>query len=86
VYLHQPEDPRLPNLIARGNVALAETERHLAAQPFFVGDALTIADIALFAYTHKAHEGGFDLAPYPALRAWLARCLAVPGMSEMPGR
>jgi glutathione S-transferase len=86
VYLHQPEDPRLPNLIARGNAALAVMERHLAAQPFFVGDALTIADIALFAYTHKAHEGGFDLAPYPALRAWLARCLAVPGMSEMPGR
>jgi len=86
VYLSKPDDPRLPNLLTRGNAALAVMERHLAAQPFFAGDALTIADVALFAYTHKAHEGGFDLAPYPAVRAWLARCLATPGMSEMPGR
>jgi glutathione S-transferase len=45
---------------------------------------MTIADIALFAYTHKAPEGGFDLAGYPAVRAWLDRCRAVPGVTEMP--
>jgi glutathione S-transferase len=48
-------------------------EQHLRARGFFAGDAYTIADIALYAYTHVAHEGGFDLAPFPAVRAWLAR-------------
>ena len=46
-------------------------DRHLSGREFFVGDALSIADLALFAYTHKAGEGGFDLDPYPAVRAWL---------------
>ena len=49
-------------------------ERMLAGRSFLVGDTLTIADIALYAYTHVAHEGGFDLAPRPHVRAWLARC------------
>ena len=48
------------------------------ARAFFVGDGYTIADIALYAYTHVAHEGGFDLAPFPAVRAWLARVAAQP--------
>jgi len=48
-------------------------DQHLRAHVFFGGDAYSIADIALYAYTHVAHEGGFDLAPFPAVRAWLAR-------------
>jgi glutathione S-transferase len=44
-----------------------------------VGHSLTLADIALYAYTHVAHEGGFDLSSYPAIRAWLDRVAAEPG-------
>jgi glutathione S-transferase len=54
-------------------------EQHLARQPFFVAERYTIADIALYAYTHVAGEGGFDLAPYPSLRAWLGRVREQPG-------
>ncbi len=60
-----------------GYAALAVMERHLAQHPFFVG-AYSIADIALFAYTHVAHEGGFDLGRYPAIRAWFERVQAQP--------
>ena len=49
-------------------------EQHLATRAFFVGERYTIADIALYAYTHVAHEGGFDLAPFPALRAGSSGC------------
>jgi glutathione S-transferase len=56
-----------------GYAALDVMERHLAARRFFVGEAYSIADIALFAYTHVADEGGFDLARYPAVRRWLER-------------
>jgi glutathione S-transferase len=59
-------------------------EQHLARHAFFAAERFSIADIALFAYTHRADEGGFDLARYPSLQAWLARCRAVPGVSEMP--
>jgi glutathione S-transferase len=54
-------------------------EQHLATRGFFAGERYTIADIALYAYTHVAHEGGFDLAPFAAVRAWLARVAAQPG-------
>jgi glutathione S-transferase len=64
---------------ARGEEALAVMESHLATRSFFVGDAYSIADISLYAYTHVADEGGFDLAPYPAVRAWLARVREQPG-------
>jgi glutathione S-transferase len=63
----------LPGKRKSGAAALDVMEQHLAARRFFVGDAYSIADIALYAYTHVAPEGGFDLAPYPAARAWLAR-------------
>ena len=63
----------------RGYDALSVMERHLAQHDFFVGRRYSIADIALYAYTHVAEEGGFALAPYPALRAWLARVAAQPG-------
>ena len=77
-------DPRLPTLRERGHAALAVMDRHLKAHPFFAAATFSIADIALFAYTHRAHEGGFDLTAYPAVRQWLDRCLAQPGVSAMP--
>jgi glutathione S-transferase len=55
------------------------TSRKGPVRPFFVGERYTIADIALYAYTHFAHEGGFDLTPYPHLVTWLARVAAQPG-------
>jgi glutathione S-transferase len=64
---------------AGGYAALDAMERHLAGNPFFAGDRYSIADIALYAYTHVADEGGFDLEPYPATRAWLARVAEQPG-------
>jgi len=65
---------------ASGNAALAAMEQHLMDdRRYLVGDRFTIADIALYAYTHVAPEGGFDLDPYPAVRAWLARIAGRPG-------
>ncbi|MGA9858652.1 MAG: glutathione S-transferase family protein [Solirubrobacteraceae bacterium] len=64
----------------RGGVkALEAMERHLTDNAFLVGEAFTIADIALYAYTHVAPEGGFSLEPYPAIRAWLTRVQDQPG-------
>jgi glutathione S-transferase len=83
-FLKKPDDPRLPDLQKRGYAALGVMDRHLSDRAYFVGDALSIADLALFAYTHKADEGGFDIAPYPAVRAWLERVAAAPGVSVMP--
>ena len=56
-----------------GIAALNVMEQYLEQRRFFVGDRYSIADIALFAYTHTAPDGGFSLDPYPAIRAWLAR-------------
>jgi glutathione S-transferase len=66
-----------------GEAALAVMEGELARRDWFAGGRYTIADIALYAYTHVAHEGGFDLAPYKAVRAWLARVARQPGHVEM---
>lgn len=63
---------------AKGVAALGVMETDLATRRFFVAERFTIADLALYAYTHVAEEGGFDLSPYPALRAWLARVAAQP--------
>ncbi|MGH7787721.1 MAG: glutathione S-transferase family protein [Candidatus Binatia bacterium] len=63
---------------ALGYAALGVMEEHLTQGPFFVGGRYSIADIALYAYTHVAEEGGFDLGPYPAIRAWLERVIAQP--------
>jgi len=62
-----------------GERALAAMERHLAEHEFLVAERYTIADISLFAYSHVAPEGGFTLAPYPAVREWLTRVAAHPG-------
>ena len=83
-FLKRDDDPRLPELARRGHAALAVMDSHLAGQPFFAAGRFSIADIALFAYTHRADEGGFELAGYPAVRAWLTRCLQQPGISAMP--
>ena len=83
-FLKQPDHPRLPDLMKRGDEALAVMEGHLQQHRFFVGDALSVADLALFAYTHKAADGGYDLAKFPAVTAWVARCLQQPGITEMP--
>ncbi len=69
----------MPSRPLRGRAALAVMDRHLGAQPFFVGGRFSIADIALYAYTHVADEGGHDLAPYGHVRAWLDRVAAEPG-------
>jgi glutathione S-transferase len=62
-----------------GEAALAAMERHLEGRRFLVADRYTIADIALYAYTHVAPEGGFELEGYPAIRAWLERVAGAPG-------
>jgi len=67
-----------------GYRALEVMEGQLAQQPFFVGARYSIADIALYAYTHVAGDGGFDLARFPALRAWLKRVEEQPGYAAMP--
>lgn len=77
-----PDSPRraeLPRLMRGGYAALGIMEQRLAEHPFLVADRYTIADTALYGYTHVAHEGEFDLQPYPAVRAWLDRVADQPG-------
>jgi len=64
---------------ALGYAALEVMERHLARQPYFVAGRYTVADIALYAYTHVAAEGGFDLGRFAAVNAWLRRVREQPG-------
>jgi glutathione S-transferase len=68
----------LPAKQKAGYDALAVMEQHLTSRTFFVGERYTIADVALYAYTHVAGEGGFDLAKYRSVQAWLARVAAQP--------
>lgn len=83
---HRPDSPeRAAALTARregGWAALKVMEGHLSKNDFFVGD-YTIADIALFAYTHVSHEGGFPLDDFPKIRAWLERVKSQPGFIPM---
>jgi len=73
-----PRRAEIPARLEKGHAALKVMEGHLATRQYFV-DVYTIADIALYAYTHVAPEGGLDLAPYPKVREWLARVAAQPG-------
>ena len=85
--LRVPEEARrrtAAELRRRGYAALAVMDRHLGQHQFFAAERFSIADIALFAYTHQAADGGFDLASYPAVREWLEHCLAQPGVTAMP--
>jgi glutathione S-transferase len=81
LYSGRPEEfeRQRERLLAGGYAALDAIERHLADRTFLVGGRYSLADISLYAYTHVAHEGGFELEPYPAIRAWLERVAAQPG-------
>jgi glutathione S-transferase len=73
VYLGLPDDRKAEyeSKQAGGYRALAVMEQQLKKMPFLTGDTITLADISLFAYTHVAHEGGFDLSAYPSIRNWI---------------
>jgi glutathione S-transferase len=70
---------RHEELTKSGNRALRALDGHLDGREWVVDGGMTIADISLYAYTHVAHEGGFELEQYPAVRAWLGRVPAQPG-------
>ena len=72
-------EPALPAKIAAGYRALDVMEDHLGRHDYFVAERYSIADMALYAYTHVAHEGGFDLARYPGINTWLGRVTGQPG-------
>ena len=84
---HLPTDsPRraeLPARLAQGRASFAVMEHQLKRSPFLVGDSYTIADIALYAYSHVADQGGHDLRAFPNVRAWLARIAAQPNYVSM---
>ena len=78
---HAPDSPRLaelPERRAKGHQALAVMEGHLAGRSFFVNERYSVADIALYAYTHVAPDGGIDLTSYPNVLAWIGRVAAQP--------
>ena len=72
-------EAELPDRRRRGEAALDVMEDHLSRNEFFVGGCYSIADIALYAYTHVAHEGGFDLSSRPHITTWLGRVASQPG-------
>jgi glutathione S-transferase len=76
---------QLPAKQQAGNRTLRAMERHLEGRTFLVGERYTLADIALYGYTHVADEGGFDLARYPAVQAWLERVRSQPGHVTIDG-
>jgi glutathione S-transferase len=78
-----PRRAELARLRERGYQALDVMERHLVGREFFVGSGYGVTDIALFAYTHAAADGGLDLSRYPAISAWLERVRAQPRFVPM---
>ncbi len=74
-----PRHAELSKRLEQGRAALAVMEAHLMTRHYFATERYTIADIALYAYTHVADEGGLELAPYPQVRSWLARVAVEPG-------
>jgi glutathione S-transferase len=72
-YLGKPVSELEPRLVERGAAALKRLEEGLSDSAFLVGDAVSLADVALVAYTRLAHEGGFNLDVYPKVKAWVAR-------------
>lgn len=71
VYLGKTAADLDPDKVKRGHAALARMEQQLAATPFLVSDTISVADVALLAYTRVAHEGGFDLSSYASIRRWI---------------
>jgi len=82
-YLGKPASELDPEKVKRGHAALAKMERQLALAPFLAGDAVSLADVSLLAYTRLAHEGGFDLASYPAVRRWIGATEKFLGLSPV---
>ena len=77
--LNDEQRASIPARVRNGDAALHLMEDHLTTRAWFVGDTPTLADICLFAYTHTAEEGGFNLARYPAIGRWLRSIMALPG-------
>ncbi|WP_110947060.1 glutathione S-transferase family protein [Pseudomonas bohemica] len=84
-YLGLPQErlEEYRSLHKRGYKALKVMEQQLQRTPFLVGEQFSIADIALYAYTHVAHQGGFDLSQFPAIEGWLERVKQQPGYVGM---
>ncbi len=74
---------KIAEAMPKGHAALGVMEQQLRQTPFLAGDAYSIADIALYAYTHVAHQGGYDLSMYPSINAWMKRLEAQPGFEKM---
>jgi glutathione S-transferase len=81
--LSDAQRAQIPGKRAAGEAALKLMDGHLAGRGFLVGDALSLADVALYAYTHVAGDGGFRLDDFPRVQAWLARVEAAPGYLPM---
>jgi len=81
--LSDEQQVAIPGKIANGEAALALMDQHLQDNDFMVGSGFSLADGALYAYTHVAAEGGFDLARWPAVGRWLARVAELPGHVPM---
>jgi glutathione S-transferase len=73
LYLGRPREAREDWRVERGEQALDLMEQHLQGRSYFVGDAVSVADVTLLAYSRVAHEGGFDLTSRPNVRNWIAR-------------
>jgi glutathione S-transferase len=82
----EPKRHLVPEWHAKGNAALGVMQAHLVRHDWFAGGQYSIADIALYAYTHVAADGGFDLSRYPAVQAWCARVAAQPGYVPIESR
>jgi glutathione S-transferase len=83
VYLGKPVSALDPNLVKRGNAALDQLERTLVHKRFLLGEAFSLADVSLLAYTRLAHEGGFDLEPRVAVRRWIGEAERQLGLSPV---
>jgi glutathione S-transferase len=81
--LNAAQRAQIPSKRAAGDAALKLMDEHLAGRDWLVGNGLSLADVALYAYTHVAEEGGFDLSAYPAVARWLARVAAEPDYIAM---
>jgi glutathione S-transferase len=80
VYLNKPASELDPEKVRRGYAALARMEQHLSSSRFLAGEAPSLADVSLLAYTRVAHEGGFDLAGHPSVRRWIGETETVLGL------
>ncbi|MGO4707386.1 glutathione S-transferase family protein [Microvirga sp. 2MCAF38] len=83
LYLGRAAEERESQRVERGEAALDLMERLVQGREWFVGDAVSIADIALLAYTRVAHEGGFDLSSRPSVRSWIKRCETTLNLSSV---